>query len=367
MSIWSVIIAGSAAVLLLFQNCAEPLPNAPNLSSTQSSVDSGENGTTTVNLDCTTNEVEFNGQCVATSQTCPIQNGIGSRSLETPPSTYGVCSVVMCNNGYHPSGATCAADVIGCTTPDGGSGTKTWNGSAYGSCVVSACTSASQHVENNVCVANAVNCSIDNGQGQKVWNGSGYSSCNAVSCNANYHLEGGLCLTNTKSCSVPGGNGIQTWNPSTSTYGACTNLSCQDRYVNKGSSCVGPLVPMHRLYKIAGGGYYFYWTNNQSDPVAGAFGFTGYNGITSYLFEGPGADRVAVRLCVVGGNFQANTTCPDTTPLIGYLSTVRIPNVAENPMYICSYTGSSTSSRKMTAIGTTECYGFQPTFLGYAP
>jgi hypothetical protein len=74
---------------------------------------------------------------------------------------------------------------------------------------------ANQHVTNNACVSNTETCLGTNGTGSATWTGSAFGSCVLSGCNSGYDLVSGVCLA---SCSIG-----QTRNPNS---GACySNLS----------------------------------------------------------------------------------------------------------------------------------------------
>lgn len=93
-----------------------------------------------------------------------------------------------------------------------------------------------KHKETGICVNNTKSCPITNGSGTQTWNGTGYGSCVAGSCNSGYSLSNNSCVATTISCSIANGSGTQTWNGSG--YGSCVPSSCNSGYYSNGSACV---------------------------------------------------------------------------------------------------------------------------------
>lgn len=59
--------------------------------------------------------------------------------------------------------------------------------------VTPTCT-ANEHLENNVCVANTRLCSVANGAGMQTWTGSAWGSCMVTACNPGYVTSGNACV-----------------------------------------------------------------------------------------------------------------------------------------------------------------------------
>ena len=53
-----------------------------------------------------------------------------------------------------------------------------------------------QHLEGSSCVSDIQSCSISNGQGSRTWNGSSYGSCLVTSCNNHYSNQSNSCVPN---------------------------------------------------------------------------------------------------------------------------------------------------------------------------
>jgi alpha-tubulin suppressor-like RCC1 family protein len=103
--------------------------------------------------------VQSKSGSVSVSPTNPsLSNGLEYKTCAAG-STTGTNSIT-CNSGYHVEGTTlansnCYADVISCTSmPTGAStATQTWNGSSYGSCLVSTCNTSQNYIKvGNACV-----------------------------------------------------------------------------------------------------------------------------------------------------------------------------------------------------------------------
>ena len=359
-----VLILVSLSVVLFFQNCADPLPEDE--SNTASSI-SGPS--------CSPEEFAFQGGCVPYKISCPIQNGVGTKDLITAPSLYGMCEAITCNAGYHIDSANqlCVANTIECSPSAGAIGTQTWNGSAYNSCVISSCATG-QHLENNQCVSNTQSCQVSNGSGQSEWHGSGYSVCNATSCSAGFHLEGGQCLSDVKTCSIVGGSGNQTWNATSQTYGACENLTCNADYVNKVSSCVGPVITVGR-YKPSANQHIFYWATSETVSSKPS-GYSYFEGEGYRVFTqasgNDGYERLPLRVCLAGhplysaNNYIAKTDCPTSAPLLGYVYKNALPGVADRKVWQWNYT----SNRNIATADQNEWSPYtmaEPPRIGFVP
>lgn len=216
--------------------------------------------------------------CIASTRSCSITGGTGTQSwngsawsscVATSCNTgrvlrNGVCETVpTCNSGHHVNTATntCISSIRSCTMV-GGTGRETWNGSAWGICRPESCNAgyvrdgntcrfqgcpATQHLENNTCVANTRNCSVTGGTGTQTWGGTSWRECAIQSCNAGYrrvgnaceritcssgqHVEGNTCVSNVRGCNITGGQGEQTWNPTTGWQNVtCVAVSCNSNY-----------------------------------------------------------------------------------------------------------------------------------------
>jgi cysteine-rich repeat protein len=137
----------------------------------------------------------------------------------------GCSNTCGCSTGFHQEGGVCASDVRSCSIANG-TGTETWNGSAYGLCTLSSCNSG-YHANGNACDADVISCSpmpLNTTTGTQTWNGSAYGSCVATACSSGFHVESGVCTSDTRSCSITNGTGTQTWNGSA--WGTCIVTAC---------------------------------------------------------------------------------------------------------------------------------------------
>ena len=99
-----------------------------------------------------------------------------------------------------------------------------------------------------VCTPNAVDpCAENNGTGthQCYGNGSAYGTCNLTACNYGYYMSGvnmcspWVCTPNAGyACAVTNGTGSMTCNSIGSALGACTVTGCNAGYALSGGVCV---------------------------------------------------------------------------------------------------------------------------------
>jgi hypothetical protein len=131
----------------------------------------GENSpTATIVSSCLSTQHLENGLCIDNIRSCPIANGRGQQiwinGMWSP-----VCAVSSCNSGYAVTSGVCAIVAA-----------------------VPTCT-ATQHLENNLCMSNTRSCLVQNGVGQQQWvNNSWSTTCTATMCNSGYGLLGGACV-----------------------------------------------------------------------------------------------------------------------------------------------------------------------------
>ena len=195
------------------------------------------NGTGTCSATCTcaTGYHLEGGVCTSDTRSCAIANGTGSQTWDG--SAYGTCAATSCGAGYHLTAGACDADVIACGTLPSNTtaGTQTWDGSTYGTCVATACAT-SYHVESGACTSDTRSCNITNGTGSQTWDGSAYSTCAPTACDTGYHVESGACASDTRSCTIANGTGSQTW--SGSSYSTCAATSCDGGYTLASGLCI---------------------------------------------------------------------------------------------------------------------------------
>ncbi len=86
------------------------------------------------------------------------------------------------------------------------------------------------------CELNTRSCVGSNGTGTETWTGSGWSSCVLSSCSLGYHLNPATksCDRDVQDCSIANGTGTQIWNGSA--YGACTVKSCNPGTISSGDT-----------------------------------------------------------------------------------------------------------------------------------
>lgn len=100
---------------------------------------------------------------------------------------------VSCSQGTHAESGICVNDVKACSTALG-SGTQTWNGASYGSCILSSCFDSSLYsVSNGSC--SPISCSLSNANISNAASVSGtlVSGCLVDQCEANYTKNGNSC------------------------------------------------------------------------------------------------------------------------------------------------------------------------------
>ena len=215
-------------------------------------------------------------------------------------------STPTCSADEHLTASnTCENNTRSCSL-DNGTGTQTWTGSSFGSCVLSSCYDTNYEAIDGVCspisctpqnsgFANAFSvegnlvdgcvlmsclpgylnsgsscdeiqlCSTDSVAGStSVSFNETFFSCEATSCEQGYHLEihypsgdpaPAYCESNTRSCSVLNGSGTQSWEPSNFMFSdVCAVSSCNPGYeIDSGSnSC----IPQGVFSQISAGNFY---------------------------------------------------------------------------------------------------------------
>ena len=133
------------------------------------------------------------------------------------------CSpLCACNVGFHLEGGICTNDFLDCEVLFG-TGVQTWDGSAYGLCLIVACDSG-WHLDGDACVGDTQACTIANGTGSQQWVGTNFGPCQPVACDADYHLDGDACVSDIQSCSIANGTGQQRWDGAS--FGDCQIVAC---------------------------------------------------------------------------------------------------------------------------------------------
>lgn len=128
----------------------------------------------------------------------------------------GDCSGATCSLSTTPNGTDKTVNAALSLRPPrscnvaNGTGTQTWNGTAWEPCVITGCDSAA-HLESGACVPNTKACAVANGTGTETWNGYGWSACQVTGCEVGFHQEGTICEGNARACTVPNGTGSQQW------------------------------------------------------------------------------------------------------------------------------------------------------------
>jgi len=124
-----------------------------------------------------------------------ITNGSQQRSCQAGSSLYTVQSTT-CDNGYHAENNSCVADTQSCSIANG-TGTKTWNGSAYSACLVSSCDNG-YFVFENSCESTTRTCYTRYGQGTQTYNGTDFGFCENLTCDSGSYKVGDDCFPNQK-------------------------------------------------------------------------------------------------------------------------------------------------------------------------
>jgi LruC domain-containing protein len=89
--------------------------------------------------------------------------------------------------------APAAVDVQSCTLTGNRPGQRLrFDGVAQGDCVFSGCP-AGQHLESEACLPDTRACAVTNGTGTETWNGTAYGAC-VITCNAGFQLSGSTCV-----------------------------------------------------------------------------------------------------------------------------------------------------------------------------
>jgi uncharacterized delta-60 repeat protein len=154
---------------------------------------------------------------------------------------------------YDSGSQTCQDNVASCTIANG-TGTKTWDGSAYSLCTETSCNtnfdpiangcyascSTSQHHDSSngqACANNIIDCTSQTPNAissTATWNGSAYGTCTVQSCQTNYYISSNSCMLqtyNTLAVSVIGnGNVIGTPNTGTGSINCPQLSSCSSSF-----------------------------------------------------------------------------------------------------------------------------------------
>jgi hypothetical protein len=263
---------GPVALLSVLENSIEisnPLDYG-NLSGTQSVTKVlfvRNNGTTATTVTATLSNTNFsmifnqcNNRSLAVNGTCQIRlqfNAAGKSSqvystnlnftaqnLSFP--IQATVPGITCGPNQRLENGTCVDNIIACTI-NNGTGSRTWNGSAYGPCTVTGCNvgfenvsnqcltacASGKHREGAFCVNDVRSCFIANGTGSQTWNTGVWGDCTLVSCNATHHQNGNLCDPNQIACSaveLPSNStaGVKNWDGSQ--YGTCAATNCESTY-----------------------------------------------------------------------------------------------------------------------------------------
>jgi len=165
--------------------------------------------------------VQSRAGTISTTSTNPsLSNGIEYKTCAVG-ATVGTNSIT-CNSGYHLEGTTlansnCYSNVISCSSmPTGAStATQTWNGSSYGSCIVSTCNTSQNYIKvgnscvkclsgetaqtNNTCLSSEVNAKLSLHQGSAIHI---VSTTQTRSWGSNAYAQLGLGDTTIKSASM---------------------------------------------------------------------------------------------------------------------------------------------------------------------
>ncbi|MDD5213165.1 MAG: prepilin-type N-terminal cleavage/methylation domain-containing protein [Candidatus Gracilibacteria bacterium] len=237
--------------------------------------------------------------CIGDTASCSITNGTGIKTWDIGTSSWGSCSYVSCNTNYTWDGTMCGANTqvyicsskpsIGTIWNTVGSYTQTWNVSAWTPADTStiysttaSSTSCNYKCDTNYtrngssCIANTQTYTCTGlpanaawntvSNYTQTWNGSSWNPVNTTStynttasttscrykCNAGYHTEnsGLTCVSDNQSCAITNGIGSKTWDSGTSSWGACTLLSCNVNFYNYSGSCFSALNRCKTRYPL---------------------------------------------------------------------------------------------------------------------
>jgi formylglycine-generating enzyme required for sulfatase activity len=149
---------------------------------------------------------------------------------------YCAAGVCFCPTDRHEEAGFCVSDTRSCRVTNG-TGTESWTGTEWGSCVAT-CNTA-YHLESGACVSDTRSCSILNGTGFQVWSSGSldYGICSLLSCSSGYHARDGACAADVISCSLANAaSASQTWD-GVSAYGPCTATACNGGFYVSESIC----------------------------------------------------------------------------------------------------------------------------------
>jgi hypothetical protein len=150
-------------------------------------------------LSCNMNQHIEGNTCVSNTQTCLINNGVGSKIWTG--SSYGACSVLSCNNFFHINAAqnSCDNNMQSCFILNG-TGSQVWTGAEFSSCGATSCnTTFHLNTNANSCDPDSQTCSVNNGSGTQTWDGTQFGTCSLTSCLSGYSLISGSCYSNCPS------------------------------------------------------------------------------------------------------------------------------------------------------------------------
>ena len=115
----------------------------------------------------------------------------------------GNCVVDTCENGYHPNGQQCEADIKGCSAPNAVAATQSWNGkqNAFNECIITECAEG-YHLAANACQADVQVCELAHGIGLREWDHTknAWGNCIATKCNPGYTNDPGMTVENWAEC-----------------------------------------------------------------------------------------------------------------------------------------------------------------------
>lgn len=78
------------------------------------------------------------------------------------------------------------------------------------------------------------------GTGLQTWNGSAWGDCQATACSSNYEIKNGICVGITRACEYRAadltvGNGLETWQGDS--WSVCIPTSCIPGFELDGNTC----------------------------------------------------------------------------------------------------------------------------------
>lgn len=309
-------VAITLTILLLFQNCAEPIPEAKtNTQGNQSSTSGTTGGNTAATsggaVRCSVSQTLFQGRCFENQKACSVANGQGTQLFRN--GAYGPCTLQTCDQGFHEENSVCASNVRACSLVDGsgrviGNGSQTFASGAWGACAANSCAQG-YSPSGSSCVPSVVACDVGNGAGQKTWNGSTYGNCQVTSCNSAFHNENNACVLDVQSCPIANGTGQWTWNPSINNYGACNVVSCNANAFNNNNQCevvVEGFSALAQQYPYAGcaGAGYQVTVQRTFNRTSNVYEYTlhmNYGADYAYWFE---AGTTSTNMAEIGGGYR---------------------------------------------------------------